>query len=85
MDLPCNCMGVATAARVPVKRYNFLVPSVFQAAEVEPSLGQTPGPGVDRSVKKLCEYLSRNEHRIPKVRRGLGAQAGDTRACMVPS
>ncbi len=26
MDCNCNCFGVATAARVPVKRYNLLVP-----------------------------------------------------------
>lgn len=66
MDLPCNCLGVATAARVPVKRYNFLVPSVYRA-EKDISLGKPSGPGVDRSIKKLGEYLNRNPHRVPKV------------------
>ncbi|KAK2079175.1 hypothetical protein QBZ16_002866 [Prototheca wickerhamii] len=70
MDLPCNCLGVATAARVPVKRYNFLVPSVYRA-EKDASLGKPTGPGVDRGIKKLCEYLARNPHRVPKAARRL--------------
>ena len=37
MDCTCNCFGVATAARVPVKRYNLLVPDVFPV-----SLGHVP-------------------------------------------
>lgn len=79
MDLPCNCLGVATAARVPVKRYNFLVPSVYRA-EKDVSLGKPTGPGVDRGIKKLCEYLARNPHRVPKVGAWLCQEVGQARA-----
>lgn len=66
MDCNCNCFGVAATARVPVKRYNLLVPDVFPV--VEPSFGKPLGITVERKIKKLAEYLDKNEHRVPKVR-----------------
>lgn len=39
MDCNCNCFGVATAARVPVKRYNLLVPDVFPVRRGGPAAG----------------------------------------------
>lgn len=68
MDCTCNCFGVATAARVPVKRYNLLVPDVFPV--VEPPFDKPLGIGIERKIKKLGEYLEKNEFRAPKVRRG---------------
>lgn len=65
-----SCFGAATAARVPVKRYNLLVPDIFPI--VEPDFNKPLSPAVERKVKKLGEYLERNEHRGPKVRRGAG-------------
>ncbi|KAL4458469.1 hypothetical protein ABPG75_013334 [Micractinium tetrahymenae] len=69
MDCNCNCFGVAAAARVPVKRYNLLVPDVFPV--VEPSFDKPLGITVERKIKKLAEYLDKNEHRAPKVSRRL--------------
>lgn len=65
MDLNCNCMGVATAAKVPVKRYNLLVPDIYPV--VEPDVHKPLSSSVERKIKKLSEYLERNEHRAPKV------------------
>lgn len=65
MALTCNCFGMASAARVPVKRYNLLVPDVFPV--VEPTFGKPLGITVERKIKKLAEYLEKNEHRAPKV------------------
>lgn len=65
MDFRCNCFGVAAAARVPVKRYNLLVPDVFPV--VEPSFDHPLGITIERKIKKLAEYLDKNEHRAPKV------------------
>ena len=65
MDLNCNCFGVASAARVPVKRYNLLVPDVFPVTE--PAFDRPLGIGIERKSKKLSEYLDKNEHRAPKV------------------
>lgn len=65
MDCSCNCLGVATAARVPVKRYNLLVPDIYPV--VEPPFDRPLGVPIERKFKKLGEYLERNEHRAPKV------------------
>ena len=65
MDCTCNCFGVATAARVPVKRYNLLVPDVFPV--VEPSFDRPLGITIERKIKKLADYLEKNEFRSPKV------------------
>jgi len=70
MDIGCNCFGVATAAKVPVKRYNLLVPAVFPVTE--PSTTKKLPVGVEKNIKRLSDYLERNEHRIPKVSRRLG-------------
>ena len=67
MDLNCNCFGVASAARVPVKRYNLLVPDVFPVTE--PPFDRPLGMSIERKIKKLGEYLDKNEHRAPKVGR----------------
>lgn len=72
MDCSCNCFGVATAARVPVKRYNLLVPDVFPVTE--PSFEHPLGLTIERKIKKLAEYLDKNEHRVPKVRVWAGAE-----------
>lgn len=65
MDITCNCFGVASAARVPVKRYNLLVPDVFPVTE--PPFDRPLGITVERKVRKLADYLDKNEHRVPKV------------------
>ena len=65
MDIGCNCFGVATAAKVPVKRYKLLVPAIFPAIEPNPS--RPIGIATEKNIKRLAEYLERNEHRIPKV------------------
>eukprot|EP00890_Picochlorum_soloecismus_P000223 jgi/Picsp_1/1200/NSC_04681-R1_cyclin-like protein len=69
MDVSCNCFGVATAARVPVKRYNLLVPAIFPVTE--PNVHKPVNIGVEKNIKRLSDYLERNEHRIPKVSRRL--------------
>eukprot|EP00887_Chlorella_sp_A99_P006324 scaffold3.g6324.t1 len=69
MDCNCNCFGVATAAKVPVKRYNLLVPDIYPV--VEPPFDRPLGIAIERKVKKLAEYVERNEHRAPKVSRRL--------------
>lgn len=79
MDVTCNCFGVATAARVPVKRYNLLVPDVFPV--VEPSFEKPLGITIERKIKKLADYLEKNEHRAPKVGAG---HAGCSLAARLP-
>jgi hypothetical protein len=69
MDIGCNCFGVATAAKVPVKRYNLLVPAIFPVTE--PSPDKPLSVGVEKNIHRLSEYLGRNEHRIPKASRRL--------------
>jgi hypothetical protein len=69
MDISCNCFDVATAAKVPVKRYNLLVNAVFPVTE--PSVTKPLALPTEKSIKRLTEYLERNEHRIPKVSRRL--------------
>lgn len=66
MDIGCNCFGVAAAAKVPVKRYNFLVPAIYPT--IEPSYEKPFTLNTEKALKKLVEYLERNEHRVPKVR-----------------
>lgn len=60
----CTCLGVA-AAKVPVKRYNLLVPAIYPT--IEPSYDKPFNMHTEKALKKLMEYLERNEHRIPKV------------------
>ncbi len=69
MDVGCNCFGVATAAKVPVKRYNLLVPAIFPVTEPNPD--RPLSVGVEKNISRLSEYLGRNEHRIPKASRRL--------------
>jgi len=69
MDVGCNCFGVATAAKVPVKRYNLLVPAIFPVTEPNPD--RPLSVGVEKNLSRLSEYLGRNEHRIPKASRRL--------------
>ena len=64
-----NCFGVATAAKVPVKRYNLLVPAIFPVTEPNPD--KPLSVGVEKNINRLSEYLGRNEHRIPKASRRL--------------
>ena len=63
----CNCFGVATAAKVPVKRYNLLISALFPVTE--PSYSKPLGITTEKNIKRIAEYLERNEHRVPKVRR----------------
>lgn len=65
MDVGCNCFGVATAAKVPVKRYNLLVPAIFPVTEPKPD--KPLSVGIEKNIGRLSDYLERNEHRIPKV------------------
>lgn len=79
MDVGCNCFGVATAAKVPVKRYNLLVPAIFPVTEPNPA--KPLGIGTEKNIKRLSDYLERNEHRIPKV--SLMRHACETRGCVI--
>lgn len=65
MDIGCNCFGVAAAAKVPVKRYNLLVPAIYPT--IEPSYEKPFNLHTEKALKKLVEYLEKNEHRVPKV------------------
>ena len=69
MDVGCNCFGVATAAKVPVKRYNLLVSSLFPV--VEPPAEKELSVAVTKNIKHLADYLEMNQHRIRKVSRRL--------------
>ena len=69
MDVACNWFGVAAAAKVPVKRYNLLVPALYPVKE--PDLDKTLGITEEKNFKKVAEYLERNVHRVPKVIREL--------------
>jgi len=73
MDCSCNCFGVAAASKVPVKRYNLLVPDIFPRAA--PPFTPGADPAAERKCKKLLEYLEKNPHRIPKVRPACPAAA----------
>ncbi|KAL4536689.1 hypothetical protein Ndes2437B_g06092 [Nannochloris sp. 'desiccata'] len=69
MDCNCSCLGPTAAAKVPVKRYNLLVPAIFPVTE--PNWTKPLGISTEKNIKRLSEYLERNEHRIPKVSRRL--------------
>jgi hypothetical protein len=74
MDCSCNLFGVATAARVPVKRYNLITAAIYPV--VEPEFDDPLSPTEERALKKLQEYLERNQHRIAKVRAGQQTGSG---------
>ena len=65
MDCSCNCFGLAAASRVPVKRYNTLVPDIFPVAP--PRFGAPLDAASVRKCRKLAEYLACNPHRVPKA------------------
>jgi hypothetical protein len=75
MDVSCNCFGVATAAKVPVKRYNLLVPAIFPVTEPNPD--KALSIGIEKNIHRLSDYLERNEHRIPKASRRLARSVHD--------
>ncbi|CAL4886978.1 unnamed protein product [Urochloa decumbens] len=53
------CPSLRTRSRHPVKRYKKLLAEIFPRAQDEP-------PN-DRKIGKLCEYISRNPMRVPKI------------------
>ncbi|AQK90042.1 ARM repeat superfamily protein [Zea mays] len=53
------CPSLRTRSRHPVKRYKKLLAEIFPRTQDE-------GPN-DRKIGKLCEYISRNPMRVPKV------------------
>ena len=67
MDTSINCFGLAASSRVPVKRYNLLVPDIFP--KTPPASVDALDPSTQRKIKKLSEYLENTPLRIPKVRR----------------
>ncbi|THU57659.1 hypothetical protein C4D60_Mb03t05850 [Musa balbisiana] len=53
------CPSLRTRSRQPVKRYKKLLADIFpRSQDEEPN---------DRKISKLCEYVSRNPLRIPKI------------------
>ena len=65
MDCGCNCFGIASTSRFPVKRYNLLVPDIFP--KKEPEVSERVDASTERKYKKLYEYIAKNPHRGPKV------------------
>ncbi|KAL6635235.1 hypothetical protein ACP70R_027906 [Stipagrostis hirtigluma subsp. patula] len=53
------CPSLRTRSRHPVKRYKKLLAEIFPRTQDEP-------PN-DRKIGKLCEYISRNPMRVPKI------------------
>ncbi|KAF8690065.1 hypothetical protein HU200_041426 [Digitaria exilis] len=53
------CPSLRTRSRHPVKRYKKLLAEIFPR-------NQDEGPN-DRKIGKLCEYISRNPMRVPKI------------------
>ncbi|CAN6232268.1 unnamed protein product [Urochloa humidicola] len=53
------CPSLGTRSRHPVKRYKKLLAEIFPRTQDEP-------PN-DRKIGKLCEYISRNPMRVPKI------------------
>ncbi|KAL6911589.1 hypothetical protein ACP4OV_000394 [Aristida adscensionis] len=53
------CPSLGTRSRHPVKRYKKLLAEIFPRTQDE-------GPN-DRKIGKLCEYISRNPMRVPKI------------------
>jgi hypothetical protein len=66
MDCSCNCFGIAASSKVPVKRYNLLVPDIFPRQA--PAFDEGLDASITRKIKKLVEYVELNPHRAPKVR-----------------
>ena len=66
MDCGCNCFGIASSSRFPVKRYNLLVPDIFP--KKNPDVSPKVEASTERKYKKLTEYVEKNPHRGPKVR-----------------
>ncbi|RLM78290.1 uncharacterized protein C2845_PM12G02830 [Panicum miliaceum] len=53
------CPSLRACSRQPVKRYKKIIADIFPSAqEDEPN---------ERRIGKLCEYVARNPHRVPKV------------------
>ena len=65
MDCGCNCFGIASSSRFPVKRYNLLVPDIFP--KKQPEVSERVDASTERKYKKLYEYIAKNPHRGPKV------------------
>ncbi|KAM7270197.1 hypothetical protein ACFE04_029411 [Oxalis oulophora] len=57
------CPGLRARSRQPVKRYKKLISDIFPRNPEE-------GPN-DRKISKLCEYVSKNPLRIPKITNSL--------------
>ena len=55
MDCNCSCFGVAASSKIPVKRYNLLVPDIFPPKS--PPLTTTVDASTERKFKKLWEYV----------------------------
>ncbi|GJN22464.1 hypothetical protein PR202_gb10026 [Eleusine coracana subsp. coracana] len=53
------CPSLRTRSRHPVKRYKKLLAEIFPRSQDE-------GPN-DRKIGKLCEYISKNPMRVPKI------------------
>ena len=53
------CPSLRPRSRQPVKRYKKLIADIFPR-------NQVPEPN-DRKIGKLCDYISRNPLRIPKI------------------
>lgn len=66
MDCSCNCCGIAASSKVPVKRYNVLVPDIFPRQP--PDFNAPLDSSIVRKIKKLVEYVDLNPHRTQKVR-----------------
>ena len=67
MDCNCNCFGIAASSKRPIKRYNLLVPDIFPRSE--PTFTDKVDSSTERKIKKLGDYLEKNPHRGPKVKR----------------
>ncbi|PAN03982.1 hypothetical protein PAHAL_1G032700 [Panicum hallii] len=53
------CPSLRARSRQPVKRYKKIIADIFPSAqEDEPN---------ERRIGKLCEYVARNPHRVPKI------------------
>lgn len=65
MDCGCNWFGIAATSKVPLKRYNILVPDIFPRKP--PDFDAKFDAAIERKIKKLAEYVEKNPHRGPKV------------------
>ena len=57
MDCGCNCFGIASSSRFPVKRYNLLVPDIFP--KKNPDVSPKVEASTERKYKKLTEYVEK--------------------------